>query len=81
MVKKSGEGLEGSVAGITFPLEHYHYDVFRVPYDLEAPLDEIGGRKAQFFYDKSGAIDRVVLPLEEAVPDIVFTRVKQDARN
>ncbi|HXV63136.1 MAG TPA: serine hydrolase, partial [Vicinamibacteria bacterium] len=81
VVKKSGEGLEGSVAGITFPLEQYHYDVFRVPYDLEAPLDQIGGRKAQFFYDKSGAIDRVGLPLEEAVPDIVFTRVKQDAGN
>jgi CubicO group peptidase (beta-lactamase class C family) len=77
-VKKPGEGLEGSVSGITFPLEHYHYDVFRVPYDLEAPLDQIGGRKAQFFYDTAGAIDRVALPLEEAVPDIVFTRVEKE---
>ncbi len=75
----TSDGLEGSVAGITFPLERYHYDVFRVPYDLEAPLDQVGGRKAQFFYDKAGAIERVGLPLEEAVPDIVFVRAKKEA--
>ncbi len=50
-----------------------------MPYDLEGPLERMGGRKARFFYDTAGAIDRVALALEEAVDDIEFARKEKAA--
>ncbi|UCF20553.1 MAG: serine hydrolase [Gemmatimonadota bacterium] len=54
------------------PLIHFHYDVFTVPED---PLIAWGDTKVQFLYDKKGVVDRLSVPLEPAVADIVFTRV------
>ncbi len=69
--------LEGDHLGVTFssfssPLEHFHYDVFEVPED---PLDPASGTKLMFLYNKNGVIDRVAVPFEPNVDDIVFTRV------
>ena len=56
-------------------LEHYHYDVFQT---AEDPLNPLGGTKVMFRYDKRGTIDRVEVPLEPNVADIVFTRAADE---
>ena len=53
------------------PLRHFHYDVFEVPED---PLDPFEKTKVQFLMSVSGDIDRVLVPLEPNVKEIVFTR-------
>ncbi len=55
-------------------LEHYHYDVFQV---AEDPLNPFSGGKLLFLYNLKGEIDRVAVPLEPAVEEIVFTRVAE----
>ena len=77
-VRVDGDGLECDVVGFTLPLEHYHSDIFAVPYDLPPPLGGFGGRRITFSYDKKGEIVGVAIPLEPSVDDIVFTRRKPD---
>ena len=69
------------MVGFEAPLEHFHYDIWAVPYDLPGPLEGFGGSKVTFSYDKKGDIDRVAIPLEPSVGDIVFTRVGDDSMN
>jgi hypothetical protein len=69
--------LQLHAVGFVVALEHYHYDIFVVPEDLPSPLDALGGTKVTFSYDKKGDIDRLAVPLEEAVPDIVFKRLAE----
>ncbi len=57
--------------GLKVPMEHYHYDVFRIV-DQDGPLD---GLKIQFGSNMAGDVDRVSIPLESAVPDILFRRM------
>jgi CubicO group peptidase (beta-lactamase class C family) len=52
------------------PLSHFHYDVFSV--DNGAAQ----GLKFQFLLDEKGDIDRVSVPLERSVANIIFTRVR-----
>ena len=75
-VRVHGDGLILKVVGIEFPLEHYHYDLFAVPYDLPASADAagFGGVKVRFDYDDAGAINVVAVPLEPAVSPIRFVR-------
>ena len=72
------EGLEISSVGFTVPLRHYHYDVFEVPRDLEGVRRSFGGMKIAFLQDKKGRVDRVSIPLESNVSDIVFERVPDE---
>jgi len=53
------------------PLRHFHYDVFEVPED---PLDPFEKTKVQFLMSVNGDIDRVLVPLEPNVKEIVFAR-------
>jgi len=76
-VQTSGSGLQIRMVGFTVPLEHFHYDIFAVPADLAGPLGTFSGRRVTFLYNKKGEIDRVAVPLEPAVEDIVFTRVAE----
>ncbi len=64
------------VVGIEFPLEHHHYDVLSVPYDLPARrlAAGFGGVKIRFDYDDAGTINVVSVPLEPAVSPIRFQR-------
>jgi len=58
-------------------LRHYHYDVFEGADDPVNPIvDEI---KIRFLSDADGRINRVAVPLEPRVDDIVFTRVPDEA--
>ena len=70
------DGLILEVVGIEFLLEHYHYDLFSVPYDLPSSADAagFGGVKIRFDYDDAGAINVVSVPLEPAVSPIRFER-------
>ena len=76
-VRVEGDGLILVVVGIEFPLEHYHYDLFIVPYDLpaDAAAAGFGGVKIRFDYDDAGAINLVSVPLEPAVSPIRFERI------
>ena len=69
----AGEGGLTLVFGqFVLPLAHVHYDIFEI---LEIPVTSVRHLKVTFLYDKAGEIDRVAIPFEPAVPDIVFTRV------
>jgi CubicO group peptidase (beta-lactamase class C family) len=58
-----------------FPLEHYHYDVFRVP---EEPDSVAAGEKFQFEMNKKGDVNRLSAALEPSLgEDIVFIRKPQ----
>ncbi|HVC92073.1 MAG TPA: serine hydrolase [Pirellulales bacterium] len=61
--------------GVTVPLKHFHYDIFELGEVTDGPL---AGLKITFGYDKRGEIDRVAVPLESTVDDIVFKRVGDD---
>ncbi|MEQ8762341.1 MAG: serine hydrolase [Planctomycetota bacterium] len=74
IVTVSDEGMKVSVAGFELPLEHYHYDVFAVPYDLPGTEGQLSGLKLRFDYDLAGDIDRVLIPLEPGVSPIEFRR-------
>ncbi|NNL29419.1 MAG: serine hydrolase [Gemmatimonadetes bacterium] len=55
----------------TFWLTHYHYDVFQI--DAQETIVPFEGR-AQFRMDKEGQVASLLLPLEPALPDLVFVR-------
>jgi CubicO group peptidase (beta-lactamase class C family) len=71
-----GAKLTAAFNNTTTPLEHFHYDVFSVPEDPLVPLGEL---KVMFRYNMKGEIDRLLVPLEANVDDMVFTRVADEA--
>lgn len=78
-VRQAESGLTLNVVGFDLPLDHYHYDIFFVPYDLPPPVGRFGGSKVTFLYNKKGDIDRLHVPLESSVDDIVFTRQEDES--
>lgn len=75
-VDQNGDGLAAEFNGESVVLEHYHYDVFEAREDERAFL---GGIKVMFLYNKAGVVDRLAVPLEPALDDIVFTRRMEEA--
>lgn len=75
-VKLAGDQLEGTFNGVSSLLEHFHYDVFQA---REDPLNPFSGAKVIFLYNKKGEIDRLLVPLEPNVDDIIFTRVPDES--
>ncbi|HEU5369393.1 MAG TPA: DUF3471 domain-containing protein, partial [Ktedonobacterales bacterium] len=61
--------LESHFNGMTFPIRHYHYDIFE--FVMEA-WDEV--LKASFLTNVQGDIDSIVVPFEPTANDIVFKR-------
>ncbi len=61
---------------MTVPLKHVHYDIFELG---EVTGVSLAGLKIAFGYNKQGDIDRVAVPLEATVDDVVFKRVGDDA--
>jgi CubicO group peptidase (beta-lactamase class C family) len=57
---------------ISAPLEHWHYDVFNAGKDPKDPTLE--DAKILFRTNVKGNIDALLVSLEPAVPDIVFTK-------
>ena len=74
-VEAKGDGLEIGYDAFRVALKHFHYDVF----EIEDPGNTVplGGR-VTFLMNKKGEVDRMAVPFEPAVADIVLTRmVKQ----
>jgi CubicO group peptidase (beta-lactamase class C family) len=71
-----GDALELSLNKLgPYPLQHYHYDVFRVPEDVDSPAS---GEKFLFAINRAGDIASVSAALEPALnEDIVFTRAPE----
>jgi CubicO group peptidase (beta-lactamase class C family) len=67
-IEKNGKTLRASYNGMTFDLDHWHYDVFRAG---EGPAE---GTKLEFLTSLNGDVDRVSIPLEPAVDAIVFQK-------
>ncbi|MDH6165170.1 CubicO group peptidase (beta-lactamase class C family) [Variovorax boronicumulans] len=72
-IEQRADGLAWRWRGAEDQLLHRHYDVFITPDrpTIMHPSD----RTLTFRYDRQGHIDRVEVPLEEMVEDIVFRRV------
>jgi hypothetical protein len=62
--------LQGMLNNITFPIRHYHYDIFEVI--VERWEEEM---KASFLTNVKGDIDTLIVPLEPTGNDIIFKRV------
>jgi len=75
-IQRSGDDLTLAFHGTTWPLRHFHYDVFEIPDRL---IDEreasLVGSQFMFHTNWEGEIDSVSSQLEPKVKDIVFTRV------
>jgi CubicO group peptidase (beta-lactamase class C family) len=68
-----GEALSWSWRGLSGSIHHRHYDIFEIaenPTTLSPDLLTV-----TFGYDREGTIDRLSIPLEPTVSDIVFCRV------
>jgi CubicO group peptidase (beta-lactamase class C family) len=69
-VTRNGDSLVAALGSETYPMAHYHYDVFGLwdrHYDLT--------RRASFIGNARGDIDRVTVPFQPGVGDIEFSRV------
>ena len=69
--KKAGEPLKAVYNSIEFTMKHYHYDVFEFHNDLfvDTPM------KVSYYTDVKGNIQSLAIKLEQAVKEIVFTRM------
>ena len=70
-VSEEPGGLAVKLNQLTMHMQHFHYDVFEVPYDPQNPFSQ---QKLQFSSDLDGDIASLAMPLEPHVKDIVFTR-------
>lgn len=77
-IETDGNALKGSLNKLSFPLQHYSYDVFESPPDSTASVD-IG--KLRFLTDLNGTINAIAAPLEPDAPEIIFTRVVEKAHS
>ena len=74
-IKLEDDNLIGTFNSMDFPLKHYHYDIFEIAEaESAAPLK---GLKVSFLINQKGDIDRLSVPLQSGVGDIVFTRVAE----
>jgi hypothetical protein len=69
-VTQDGEQLKFDLHGLNGGLKHYHYDIFR---GVEGAAG-LEGTKVTFLINRAGEIDRVSIPLEPNVKEIVFAR-------
>jgi len=73
-VQSKDDGLALVYEGVTWPMTHYHYDVFYLdPAQLKGA--NVTGL-VQFLTNTDGKIDRVAIPFEPAIAPIVLTRNK-----
>ncbi|MBV9786015.1 MAG: serine hydrolase [Acidisphaera sp.] len=71
-ITHENDGLAWRWRGLSGVLQHRHYDVFEVPENpAEFGLDLLA---FTFQYDREGSIDRLSVPFEPMVADIVFRR-------
>lgn len=71
-VAMDGDSLSVDVHGLRSKLKHYHYDYFEATDERYFSHEKVG-----FSSNLKGEVDRLSLPLEPALDDIVFTRVPE----
>jgi len=64
-------GLRAALNGIRYHLEHFHFDQF----EFDCEMGGFGGLLS-FHYDNLGRIQSVLIPLEPAVDDLCFLKIK-----
>ena len=69
-ITQEGDQLKFDLHNLTGCLKHYHYDIFQ---GVEG-APGLDGTKVTFLINKAGEIDRVSIPLESTVKEIIFTR-------
>jgi dihydroorotase/N-acyl-D-amino-acid deacylase len=70
-----GSALRMAWRGGSAPLVHYHYDVFSTDVDEDASDDNpVPRTRVSFLTSAQGSIDRLTMPLEPKVAEIVFQR-------
>ena len=75
-IEPQGDGFSATLNKLSFPLRHYHYDVFESPPDSTGAID-IG--KLRFLTGMNGNIESIAAPFEPNAPEIIFTRVPEKA--
>lgn len=75
-VTNEGDTLSAKLNNLSFPLRHYHYDVFECPPESTGAVD-LG--KLRFVTDMNGDINAIAAPFEPDAPEIVFTRSPEKA--
>lgn len=73
-VEREGNVLKANLNKLSFPLEHYEYDIFESPADSTGSID-IG--KVRFLTDMDGDVGAIAAPLDPDAPEIMFTRVHE----
>jgi CubicO group peptidase (beta-lactamase class C family) len=68
-IKAEGDHLKGYYNGHEWPVKHLHYDIFAFEFWMLG-FEFLG----TFLGDHGGTIDRLSLPLESTVKEIVFTK-------
>jgi len=71
--------LKGVYHQITFPLEHWHYDVFNICDQSEETMVSAKNLKVTFRNNLNGDIGELLVPLDVKSPDIVFVRKQSDS--
>lgn len=61
---------------LSAPLEHYHYDVFIVPHSERT----LGDLRMRFESGMAGAVEKLAVPLEDGIPEIVFERARPEGK-
>jgi CubicO group peptidase (beta-lactamase class C family) len=69
-LSEDGNSLQATFNNMTFPLEHYHYDIF----DINIERFEVD-LKASFTTDVRGGIVAITVPFEPTGNDIIFKRL------
>ena len=72
IITNTGSGLELQFDTHKTALNHFHYDVFEIP-DAQT-IVPIAGR-VTFMTNAKGEVDRIAVPIEQALPDRIFTRL------
>ncbi len=71
-ITMEGDSLQVDVHGLKSKLKHYHYDFFEATDERYFNREKVG-----FSSNLKGEVDRVSLPLEPSLDDIVFNRVPE----
>jgi CubicO group peptidase (beta-lactamase class C family) len=74
VVTRDGPGLRLKFGAYEFPLQHYHYDVFRFTPPIGNPVHNRFRWRVTFHTDPEGRIGSLTAPVEPSVPPIVFQR-------
>jgi CubicO group peptidase (beta-lactamase class C family) len=69
-IAQEGDRLTFDLHSLTGSLKHYHFDIFQVA-EGTSPL---AGTRMTFLMNSAGEIDRIAIPIEPNVKEIIFTR-------